>query len=100
MDRDVVWVSRLPDWLLRYPTVLCPDWPRNGEWPETFNTGVLMSQAHAPWLRHFLSTLRHFLDHHHTFNAVMMPYRVYEWHPETAFIDRRLQVWKRDVLEI
>ena len=91
-DRDVVWAGRLPDELLRYPAVLCPDWPRNGEWPESFNTGVLMAQRRAPFLRHFLSTLRHFLDHSHAFNAVMMPYRAYERHPDSLHVDRYLQV--------
>jgi hypothetical protein len=94
-DSDVVFSSAIPDSVLCYPTVLSPDWPINGEWPTSFNTGVMMSQPRAPFVRHFLLSLRHFLDDDHAFNAVMMPYRVYERFPETAFIDYHLQVRKK-----
>ena len=89
---DAIWARALPDWLLHYPTVVCPDWPQYGEWPATFNTGVLMSQANAPWLHHLLSTFRYFRDHEHSFNAIFTPYRVYERHPDTLYVDHHLQV--------
>ncbi|XP_076444366.1 uncharacterized protein LOC143282562 [Babylonia areolata] len=92
MDVDVMWVNRIPDDLLRYPTVACPDWPSRDQWPEAFNIGVLMSQSDSPWLRHFLSSLRRYLDNIWYFNAIMMPYHVYERHPESLYIDRYLQV--------
>jgi hypothetical protein len=94
-DSDVVWTSAIPDTLLGYQFFIGPDWPRYGEWPETFNSGVLMAQAHAPWLRHYLQSLRYFRDEQHVFNSVMMTYRVYERHPDMLYLDYHLQVNKQ-----
>ncbi|KAL8577199.1 hypothetical protein ACOMHN_061326 [Nucella lapillus] len=90
-DTDVIWVNKLPDWLLGYPAVAGPEWPRYGEWPEALNLGVLLARRHAPFLRHFLSTYRYFRDADKNFNAVLMPYRTYEWYPDTLFVDQFLQ---------
>ncbi|KAK7491067.1 hypothetical protein BaRGS_00017763 [Batillaria attramentaria] len=70
-DRDVVWVSRLPGWLLAYPTVACPEWPHYGQWPDTINIGVLLARRQAPWIRHFLPTNRYFRDDDWNWNAVI-----------------------------
>uniref|UniRef100_A0A2C9LMV0 Alpha 1,4-glycosyltransferase domain-containing protein n=1 Tax=Biomphalaria glabrata TaxID=6526 RepID=A0A2C9LMV0_BIOGL len=91
-DRDVLWVGQIPDNLRRYPVVACPDWPQNGEWPEVFNMGVMMAKRNAPWLKSFLSTFRYYRDDKWAFNAVMMPYKAYEQHPDQLYVDRYLQV--------
>ncbi|KAL8620721.1 hypothetical protein ACOMHN_067284 [Nucella lapillus] len=95
MDGDVFWVNRLPDDLLAYPTVACPDWPSRGEWPAAFNIGVLMLQSDSPWLRHFLATMRRYMDSIWYFNGIMMPYRTYEPYPESLHIDYHLQSLKQ-----
>ena len=91
-DWDVVWVNEIPDWLLGYPAVVSPQWPRYGDWPDTLNLGVLLARRHAPFLRHFLSTYRYFREGDLNWNAVLMPYRTYEWYPDTLYLDRHLQV--------
>ncbi|XP_076435497.1 uncharacterized protein LOC143275346 [Babylonia areolata] len=90
-DTDILWVNHLPDWLLGYPAVACPEWPRYGEWPDTLNLGLLLARRHSPFLRHFLATYRYFRDRDWNFNAVLMPYRTYEWYPDTLFLDQFLQ---------
>ncbi|XP_005104396.2 uncharacterized protein LOC101860674 [Aplysia californica] len=91
-DRDVIWVSEIPESLRRYPVVACPDWPINGEWPEVFNMGVVLAKPGAEWLSHFLNTFRYYRDDKWAFNAVFMPYKAYEFHPDKIYIDRRLQI--------
>ncbi|XP_059149722.1 uncharacterized protein LOC131936687 [Physella acuta] len=91
-DRDVIWVSKVPDDLRRYPAVACPDWPANGAWPEVFNMGVVMAKPGAEFLKHFLRTFSYYRDDKWAFNAVFMPYKTYEQHPDTLYVDRHLQV--------
>ncbi|XP_070173296.1 uncharacterized protein [Littorina saxatilis] len=90
-DTDVVWVNQVPDWLLGYPTVACPEWPSYGEWPDTLNLGVIIARRHSPFLRHVMSTYRYFRDTDWNFNAVLLPYRTYEWFPDTLYLDVFLQ---------
>ncbi|CAL1535242.1 unnamed protein product [Lymnaea stagnalis] len=91
-DRDVIWVSRIPESLRRYPAVTCPDWPLNGEWPEAFNMGVMMAKKNSDFLKNFLKTFKYYRDDKWAFNAVFMPYKAYELHPDQLFVDRHLQV--------
>ncbi|XP_070177299.1 uncharacterized protein [Littorina saxatilis] len=96
MDLDVIWTSRVPGWLLSYPTVVSLEWVRQGDWPETFNMGVLMAQQRAPWFKKFVPTLRDYRDSSWGRNAIMMPYRAYERQPDSLYVDRYLQVMNFD----
>uniref|UniRef100_A0A2C9M4C1 Uncharacterized protein n=1 Tax=Biomphalaria glabrata TaxID=6526 RepID=A0A2C9M4C1_BIOGL len=89
-DRDVIWVSKLPEYLRRYPAVVNLDWARRGEWPEVINMGVALAKPNADWLKYMLQTLRHYRAD--TWDFQTMPYKVYEQHPDSLFIDRYLQV--------
>ncbi|XP_059142438.1 uncharacterized protein LOC131930094 [Physella acuta] len=91
-DRDVIWVSRIPDSLRRYPAITCPDWPENGAWPEVFNMGVFMAKPNAEYLKTFLKTFSYYRDDKWAFNAVFMPYKAYEEHPDQLYVDRHLQI--------
>ncbi|XP_059142439.1 uncharacterized protein LOC131930095 [Physella acuta] len=90
-DTDVIWVNRIPDDLRRYPAVVCNDWARNGAWPGVFNIGVLMARAGSEYLKHFLRTFGYYRDDKWSFNAILMPYKVYEQHPDLLYVDRYLQ---------
>ncbi|XP_025089211.1 uncharacterized protein LOC112561140 [Pomacea canaliculata] len=92
MDTDAVWTSRVPDWLLHYPVVATFDWPAYNSWPDSFNLGVIMARPQAPWLRHWLTTFRHYRQSHTAFTAIQLPYRVYEHYPDEMYVYTRLQV--------
>ncbi|KAK7093479.1 uncharacterized protein [Littorina saxatilis] len=94
-DFDVIWSSRIPDWLLAYPTVVSVEWTRSRstpEFPETFNPGVFMSRSQAPWLRHYLASHKDYHTDDWGYNSILMSYRTYELYPDTVYIDRPLQV--------
>ncbi|PVD32149.1 hypothetical protein C0Q70_07578 [Pomacea canaliculata] len=92
MDTDAVWTSRVPDWLLHYPVVATFDWQNWDPWPNAFNLGVLLARPQAPWLRHWLTTFRHYQSSDSGFTAIMLPYRVYEHYPDELYVYSRLQV--------
>lgn len=92
MDWDVLWVNPLPDRLRRYETVMCPDFPATGAFPDVFNMGVLLAAPGSWYLRFFLESYKHYLDSHWSYNAIHMPYKVYEKHADLVYIDRHLQV--------
>ncbi|XP_012939040.1 uncharacterized protein LOC101858985 [Aplysia californica] len=92
MDWDVVWSSPIPTSLRRYQAVVSMDWPVYPEWPESFNLGVALAKPGAPFLRHFTETFRFVAEGAWHFNALLMPYRLFEQYPHTVHIERRLQV--------
>ena len=92
-DFDVLWSSRVPDWLLTYPAVVCPDWVPHESWPETFNQGVMMARRRSAYLQHMLESFKaNYNDKDWFYNGVMMPNKVLEMHPDTVFVYRHLQV--------
>ncbi|KAH9504518.1 hypothetical protein Btru_063014 [Bulinus truncatus] len=91
-DLDVVWVSKLPDDLRRYPAVMSLDWVRHGEFPGVVNMGVVLAKPNARWLKYFIQTLNYYRESQWEFNTKMMSYKVYERHPDQVYIDRYLQV--------
>ncbi|CAL1535240.1 unnamed protein product [Lymnaea stagnalis] len=91
-ERDVIWVSKLPDSIRRYPAVACVDWARRGEWPEVFNMGVVLAKPNADWLKSFMKTFSFYREDKWAFNALMMPYKAYELHPDQLYVDTHLQV--------
>ncbi|KAK7106105.1 uncharacterized protein [Littorina saxatilis] len=94
-DFDVTWTKRVPDWLLAYPTVIDLEVEYNkasSDWPDIFNNGVILSRRHAPWLRHFLESMRDYRDDDWAYNSLRMSYRTFEHYPDTVYIDKYLQV--------
>lgn len=92
MDWDVLWVRPIPDHLRRYDTVACPDFPATGAFPDVFNMGVLLAAKGSYYLRFFLESYHHYLDYHWSYNAIHIPYKVYEKHADLLYVDRHLQV--------
>ncbi|KAK7483861.1 hypothetical protein BaRGS_00024878, partial [Batillaria attramentaria] len=90
-DWDVFWTQHLPDSLLANPAVIGFDWQRRG-WPDNINNGIMMARARSHFLHHFLATHRDFRDRNWAYNSLMMSYRTWELYPQTAFLDRHLQV--------
>ncbi|KAI8776999.1 hypothetical protein BgiBS90_022747 [Biomphalaria glabrata] len=90
-DKDALWSSPVPEDVRRYPAVGCYDWVNRGEWPRSFNTGVFLSKPGSTYLRQFLDSFWYEWDSSWIFNGVLMPYKVYERHPDTLFIDTHLQ---------
>jgi len=90
-DQDVYWVNRVPERILAYPSVISPDY-HDGLFPERFNSGVILSRRHASWLRHVVDSFHYFRDDKWLFSAGQMPYRVFELHPDSVFVDRHMQV--------
>ena len=92
MDWDVIWVNPIPQELRRYETVACADFPATGAFPDVFNMGVLLAGQGSQYLRYFLESYHHYLDGHWSYNAIHMPYKVYEKHPDLLLVNRHLQV--------
>ncbi|KAK7099915.1 hypothetical protein V1264_022948 [Littorina saxatilis] len=92
MDWDVIWVNPIPTEMRRYDTVACADFVPTGAFPDVFNMGVLLAAQGSQFLRYFLESYHHYLDNHWSYNAIHMPYKVYEKHPDLLHVDRHLQV--------
>lgn len=92
-DWDVLWVHPIPDRLRQYELVACPDFPATGAFPDVFNMGVLLAAKGARFMRYFLESYHHYLNNHWSYNAIHMPYKVYEKHPDLLLVDRHLQVY-------
>ncbi|KAK0045675.1 hypothetical protein Bpfe_024927, partial [Biomphalaria pfeifferi] len=90
-DKDVFWTSPPPDHVMRYPAVICYDWPWYDVWPRSINLGIMMARRGSTFLRRFLDHLWYHEDSSWGFNGIMMPYKIYERHPDTAYIYTRLQ---------
>ncbi|XP_059166983.1 uncharacterized protein LOC131949209 isoform X2 [Physella acuta] len=91
-DWDVIFLQKLPTSLKRHNTTANVDWPETGAFPDVFNLGVLVAAPGAPYLRHFLESYRWYLDRHWSYNAIHMPYKVYEKQPHSLNINRHLQI--------
>ncbi|XP_005090103.1 uncharacterized protein LOC101864351 [Aplysia californica] len=91
-DWDVLFVKPMWPSLRRHKTTANVDWPKTGVFPDVINLGVLIAAPGAPFLRHFLESYRWYLDNHWSYNAIHMPYKVYEKVPSSLNIDRHLQV--------
>lgn len=92
MDWDVLWVNSIPEELRRYDAVACPDFPKTGAFPDVFNMGVLLAAQGSRYLQYFLESYHNYLDNNWSYNAIHMPYKVYEKHPDLLQVDRHLQV--------
>lgn len=91
-DWDVIFLQKLPSLVRRHNATACVDWPATGSFPDVFNLGVLVAAPGSPYLRFFLESYRWYLDNDWSYNAIHMPYKVYEKNPQTLNVDRHLQV--------
>ncbi|CAG5133710.1 unnamed protein product [Candidula unifasciata] len=91
-DWDVIFLQQLPHTMRLHQTTASVDWPETGAFPDVFNLGVLVSAPGAPFLRHFLESYRWYLDRDWSYNAIHIPYKVYEKQPRSLNVDRHLQI--------
>lgn len=91
-DFDVVWLNRVPDWLLEYPAVVGLEWGKEPEFQESVNTGVLMARAGAQWLRSCMKAHQGFTGRAGGYSSSLVSYRLYELYPDAVHLDRHFQV--------
>ncbi|XP_013073333.2 uncharacterized protein LOC106060100 [Biomphalaria glabrata] len=92
VDWDVIFLQEMPLDIRLHNTTANVDWPETGAFPDVFNLGVLVSAPGAPYLQYFLESYRWYLDRHWSYNAIHMPYKVYEKQPQTLNVNRHLQI--------
>ncbi|XP_067678756.1 uncharacterized protein [Haliotis asinina] len=92
LDWDVVLVKPLSEDQRKYEALLCVDWPLTGHYPDTFNMGMMAAKKGATFLQFIMESFRHYVDSDWSYNAIHMPFKVYEQHPESVHIDKHLQV--------
>ncbi|GFO44188.1 hypothetical protein PoB_007069300 [Plakobranchus ocellatus] len=91
-DWDVIFLKEMTQLMRRHNTTANVDWPETGAFPDVFNLGVLIAAPGAPFLRHFLESYRWYLDASWSYNAIHIPYKVYEKIPWSLNVDRHVQV--------
>ena len=92
LDWDVLWVNSIPESLRKYDFIACADWPKTGSYPDVFNMGLIAASNQSLFLQYFMESFRHYIDSHWSYNAIHMPYKVYEKHPDKLLHHRHLQV--------
>lgn len=92
-DWDVLWLNPIDDLIGKgYDSILNLDhMPRPG-FPDSINLGVLMSKPGAHFIKHWQDSLVNYKSRDFFYNAIELPYKVYEKHPDTVHIEPRLQV--------
>ncbi|KAH3753969.1 uncharacterized protein LOC127848540 isoform X2 [Dreissena polymorpha] len=93
MDWDVLWLKS-PDELIQtgYDTIANFDHMQKEKFPETINLGVLMAKPKSTFIKRWQDALRNYKTDDFLYNAVELPYKVYEKYPEYLYIERHLQV--------
>ncbi|KAK7498294.1 hypothetical protein BaRGS_00010554 [Batillaria attramentaria] len=93
MDWDVLWLRSPSDLLASgHDAIVNFDHMPRPPYPDTINLGVLMAKPRSAFVRLWRQELRHYRSKDFFHNALEMPYKVYERHPDSVHIDRRLQV--------
>ena len=93
VDWDAYWL-RSPDPLLNsgYDVILSRDhMPRPG-FPDTINMGVAMAKPRSEFIRRWRAAFVNYRSRDFYYNAIELPYKVYEETMGTVKIDDRLQV--------
>ncbi|KAH3753971.1 hypothetical protein DPMN_188627 [Dreissena polymorpha] len=93
MDWDALWLKS-PDELIQtgYDAIANFDHMQYGKFPETINLGVVMTKPKSTFIKRWQDALRNFKTNDYLYNAVELPYKIYEKYPEYLFIERHLQV--------
>lgn len=93
MDWDVLWL-RNPDDLIQtgYDAIANFDHMQQGNFPNTINLGVLMAKPQSTFIKRWQDALINYKSEDFLYNAVELPYKVYEKYPDYLHIEKRLQV--------
>ncbi|XP_076459348.1 uncharacterized protein LOC143292713 [Babylonia areolata] len=93
LDWDALWL-RSPGPLLAagHPAVVDLDHMSRPGFPEVLNLGVFLARPRARFLRLWRWELRNYRPREFFYNALELPFKVYERHPDTVHVEPRLQV--------
>lgn len=92
-DVDVIWTQPISDELRKYDAVAAFDWAHNYyPYPDYVNLGVSLGRPGAPFWKLFLRSFKTFRPNVFGFNGLLQPYKLYERHPDSLRVYRRLQV--------
>lgn len=93
MDWDVLWLKNPNDLLQTgYDAIANFDHIQQGHFPDTINLGVLMAKPHSTFIKRWQDALYHYRSEDFLYNAVELPYKIYEKYPQYLKIEKRLQV--------
>ncbi|KAL8610177.1 hypothetical protein ACOMHN_005951 [Nucella lapillus] len=93
LDWDVLWL-RSPARLLAagHEAVVNLDHMPRPDFPEVLNLGVFLARPRARFVRLWRWELRNYRSMDFFYNALELPFKVYERHPDTVHVEKRLQV--------
>ncbi|XP_005110358.2 uncharacterized protein LOC101855219 [Aplysia californica] len=94
LDWDAFWL-RSPVELLKktsYDVILSRDHMPRSHFPDTINMGVVMAKPRSKFIRRWRAALVNYKSSDFFYNAIELPYKVYESFPEGVLIEDRLQV--------
>ena len=93
VDWDVVWL-RDPQNIINagYDAVANFDHMPKPNFPDTINLGVFMAKPKSVFVKRWQDAFKTYRSKDFLYNAVLLPYKIYEKYPEHLYIERRLQV--------
>ena len=93
MDWDVLWLKSPDDIIKRgYDVIANFDHIQQGSFPNTINLGVLMAKPKATFIKRWQDALSNYKSEDFLYNAVELPYKIYEKYPQYIKIEKHLQV--------
>ncbi|KAL4217281.1 hypothetical protein ACF0H5_023732 [Mactra antiquata] len=93
MDWDVLWLKD-PDDLIKtgYDAIANFDHMQEGNFPNTINLGVFMAKPKSTFVKRWQDALINYRSEDFLYNAVQLPYKIYERYPQYLKIQKNLQV--------
>ncbi|CAH1790244.1 unnamed protein product, partial [Owenia fusiformis] len=93
VDTDTCFVRPLDREIRSYDAVASYDWiDWDLPYPDTINFGVTLGKRNAKYWHLFQESMKDYVDKEWSYNALRLPYKVQERHPELINLDPHLQV--------
>ena len=93
MDWDVLWLKDPSNIISKgYDAVANVDHMPQPGFPDTINLGVFMAKPKSTFVKRWQDALVDYRSRDFLYNAIELPYKIYEKYPEYLYIERRLQV--------
>ena len=98
LDWDVVWL-RDPEDIINagYDAVANFDHMPKSDFPNTINLGVFMAKPRSVFVKRWQDAFRTYRSNDFLYNAVLLPYKIFEKYPQHLYIEKRLQVMCYDL---
>ena len=92
-DWDVLWLKDPNDIISKgYDAIANVDHMPQPGFPDTINLGVFMAKPKSTFVKRWQDALVDYRSRDFLYNAIELPYKIYEKYPEYLYIERRLQV--------